>query len=222
MLDRDTIVHVVGIDLAGPAGTANTGAACFTVRDGVLHFVSERCDGSDVGLRALIREKANEGAVVVGIDAPLSYEPGGGQRRRDAALRELIVSRGMRPGSVMAPTAPRMVYLTLRGIALAHAIADSSLGSKVEIVEVHPGASMCLHGADLRSVMAFATDDRDRAPLLSWLAAEGLHGVKAPSPCSSHFVAACAAALAAWRWSSGRAAWTASAEPPWHPYDFAC
>jgi hypothetical protein len=59
-------MHVVGIDLAGPAGAANTGAACFAVGDGVLRFVSEQSDGSDVALRALVHGKANEGPVVVG------------------------------------------------------------------------------------------------------------------------------------------------------------
>ncbi len=217
-----TPAHVVGIDLAGPAGMANTGAACFEVRDGTLRFEAEECDGSDVALLALIRRKANDGPVVVGIDAPLSYEPGGGQRRRDAGLRERIVARGMRPGSVMAPTAPRMVYLTLRGIALAHALSERPDASNVSIVEVHPGAAMCLRRANLRDVMTFATDDRARAECLRWLAGQGFHGGTAPPPGDSHFVAACAAALAAWRWHLGRHEWRAPAEPPWHPYEFAC
>ena len=40
--------------------------------------------------------------------------------------------------------------------------------------------------------------------------------------CSSHFVAACAAALAAWHWQKGTSSWLAKAQLPWHPFDFAC
>jgi len=37
-----------------------------------------------------------------------------------------------------------------------------------------------------------------------------------------HTVAACAAALAAWDWSRGKGRWVHPADPPAHPYDFAC
>jgi predicted nuclease with RNAse H fold len=220
------VIQVIGIDLAGPAGAASTAVACFALRDRALHFEAAPCDGSDTALHELVRARRRVGPVVVGIDAPLSYEPGGGQRGRDADLRRLIVRHGMRPGSIMAPTAPRMVYLTLRGIALAHAFAaggaDAAELADVAIVEVHPGACMRLRGAELRSVTSFAGDAGCRAGLLSWLERQGLRAIAAPTPCSSHFVAACAAALGAWRWHEGEPAWVAPAEPPWHPYDFAC
>ena len=212
-------MHVVGIDLAGPAGSASTGIAVFSPSANALRFVAQQCDGSDLQVHALAVNLSRNGPVVIGVDAPLSYEPGGGQRHRDRELRSVIVSRGMRPGSVMAPTAPRMVYLTLRGIALATAL---SAVPSVRVVEVHPGAALCLRGAPLGDVMSFAHDEGARERLLSWFASHGLHGVTSSQPCVSHFVAACAAAIAAWDWASKRPAWHVRADPPWHPYDFAC
>src|SRR5438046_2816458 len=106
-------MHVLGVDLSGPANVADTEVACFAPSASALRFVQERCDGSDGALYELVARLAAQGPVVIGVDAPLSYQPGGGDRCRDTALRRLIVRQGMRPGSVMPPTAPRMVYLTL-------------------------------------------------------------------------------------------------------------
>ncbi|MFP3489293.1 DUF429 domain-containing protein, partial [Staphylococcus sp. SIMBA_130] len=77
--------------------------------------------------------------VTIGIDAPLSYQPGGGDRPSDRALRQRIVKAGMRSGSIMTPTMTRMVYLKLRGISLSR-----GLEANAHIVEVHPGAAIGL------------------------------------------------------------------------------
>ena len=61
-----------------------------------------------------------------------------------------------------------------------------------------------------------------RLRLLEWLESMGLNELPRAEEISDHFVAACAAALAAWRWSAGSAAWCYPAQPPEHPYDFAC
>lgn len=215
-------MQVIGIDLSGPAGTGRTGVASFRLHEGALEFCRCECDGSDSALLEMVLSSAHRGRVVVGIDAPLSYEPGGRQRCRDADLRDQVVSRGMKPGTIMAPTAPRMVYLTLRGIVLARALTATRAPFPVEIVETHPGAAMCLRGAPLDAILSFASADSARSQLLPWFATQGLRSIEAPLPCSSHFVAACAAALAAWRWSCGDPAWVARAAYPWHPYDFSC
>lgn len=215
-------MHVIGVDLAGPAGSAATAVVTFAAEDHGLRFLRLQCDGSDGALYEHVDRLVAQGPVIVGLDAPLSYEPGGGERRRDADLRALIVQNGMRPGSVMAPTAPRMVYLTLRGIAVARALTNLAAPHPLQIVEVHPGAALCLHRAPLNTVLTFATDASARLELLSWLATQGLTGIRLPGDCSSHFVAGCAAALAAWKWHTGESQWVARAEPPWHPYDFAC
>ena len=213
-------MHILGVDLAGPAGSANTGVACFKAIDDKLRFTREECNGSDTALYSFAKCLSDTGPVIVGLDAPLSYEPGGRQRQRDAELRNLIVQHGMRPGSVMAPTAPRMVYLTLRGIALAGILDKLVSRHPIRLVEVHPGATLCLRGAPLNAVRTFANQESARPILLSWLKKQGLGCIRKPTVCTSHFVAACAAALAAWSWHMGKSQWAVSAEPPWHPYDF--
>jgi predicted nuclease with RNAse H fold len=133
-----------------------------------------------------------EAPVVVGLDAPLSYEPGGGQRVRDKKLRKEIVQRGLRPGAVMAPMAPRMVYLTLRGIVLAQVLSALRTEHQVRVVEVHPGASLSFRDAPLDAILTFSTDETAREALLEWLPSQHIQGIRPPAPCGSHFVAACA------------------------------
>jgi hypothetical protein len=66
------------------------------------------------------------------------------------------------------------------------------------------------------------TDSRARQELLEWLEIKGLQGLGKLPEQSDHSVAACAAALAAWQWSTGKAVWLHKAEPPLHPFDYAC
>jgi predicted nuclease with RNAse H fold len=213
-------VYVIGVDLCGPAATHNTGVATFTTCDGPLDYVNADCDGSDASLLRTVNALSGEGPVVVGLDAPLSYQPGGGDRHRDKELRKQIVARGMHSGSVMTPTAPRMVYLTLRGIAVAKLLSSIRAKHPMRIVEVHPGASLCFRDAPLEAIRTFATSPSARAALLKWLRRQGFCDAKVPAPCTSHFVAACAAAVAAADWAAGNPKWLAEAERPWHPYDF--
>lgn len=208
--------------MAGPAGALNTGVVRFQVIDNRLSFVDEFCDGSDQGLLKLAERLSSEAPLVVGLDAPLSYQPGGGDRARDAELRRAIIRVGMHPGSVMAPTATRMVYLTLRGVAVAAHLRGLPACHSVDVVEVHPGATMSLRGAPLDSVKTYKDRAASRTELLEWLGSAGLANLVAPDECSSHFVSACAAALAAWKWRQRLSAWIVPAEQPWHPYDFSC
>jgi len=212
---------ILGVDLAGPAGAANTAVALFLEDGDRLEFQPRACDGSDAHIFELVSELSKGHPVVIGLDAPLSYGPGGGQRPADAALRRRLTDLGMPPGSVMAPTAPRMAYLTLRGVVLARAISSLETDFSVDVAEVHPSACMALRGAPVAPIRGFAASVRARVELLEWLSTQGLRGVPTQAV-TGHFVAACAATLAAWHWFRGRPAWLAAAEPPWHPYDFAC
>jgi hypothetical protein len=71
-------------------------------------------------------------------------------------------------------------------------------------------------------VTAFKRDETARFQLLQWLTDQGLKGIARKEDVADHYVAACAAALGAWQWSLGKAAWLYPAKPPEHPYDFAC
>jgi hypothetical protein len=51
---------------------------------------------------------------------------------------------------------------------------------------------------------------------------EGLDGAAQLEPETSHLVAACVLALAAWKWAVGQPMWMTPADPPLHPYNFVC
>ena len=126
----------------------------------------------------------------------------------------------MHPGSVMAPTLTKMAYLTLRGMAVSRFL--ESHPSKISIVEVHPTGSMALRGAPVDSIKEMKKSSGAKQTLLQWLENQGLKGIDLSGSGSDHYVAACAAALAAWKWHLGESVWIYKAELPFHPYDFVC
>jgi len=207
----------IGIDLSGPGSEQETAVISATAAGDYLRFLAEH-PGTDFAIHDLVQEQCRHSLVIVGIDAPLSYQPGGGQRARDADLRRRITAVGLHPGSVMAPTFQRMAWLTLRGIGLAHILRMQGCA----VVEVHPGGCLALRGAPIADVRGFRDGTDCRLRLLKWLASAGFLDLNLPETCSSHLVAACAATLAAHGWRRSSTAWLARAEPPWHPYDFAC
>jgi predicted nuclease with RNAse H fold len=208
---------IVGVDLSGPSNSGETAVVLFRAEGPTLRYI--RCgEGTDPAIRELVSKEAEARPVSVGLDAPLSYQAGGGDRVRDKALRRLLVAAGLHPGSVMPPTMPRMAYLTVRGLAVARFLQIAN----VNVVEIHPGAVFALRGAPIASVRSFRANLECQFDLLHWLEEQGLVGIRPPTPCTSHFVAACAAALGAQHWRRGEQAWLAPAEPPFHPFDFAC
>ncbi len=213
--------YILGIDPSSPANAADTCAAAFAQQADRLSFREAVHGAGDLQIMDLVTSLGKEGRVVVGIDAPLSYNAGGGDRLSDKELRRLVITKGSRVG-VMTPTMTRMVYLTLRGVALTRMLESLRPQVDVALVEVHPGACMALRGAPLQDVQAFKREPAARLRLLEWLEAQRVGGVPRLEDLSDHFVAACAAALAAWQWSLGRAVWCHPAQPPEHPYDFAC
>jgi predicted nuclease with RNAse H fold len=105
---------VVGVDLAGPANAAGTALAWFSYDDSKLSYVDKRIGASDADIVRTIAGLAIENHVVVGLDAPLSYNDGGGDRPSDKSLRQAIAAVGMPTGSVMPPTMPRMSSRRMR------------------------------------------------------------------------------------------------------------
>ena len=213
-------MKVIGIDLSGPKNIADTCLVCFDERGEELHLV-EVCEGADDDriLRAITSLDLKE-RIVIGIDAPLSYNANGGDRPSDRELRRLILDRGARVG-IMPPTMIRMVYLTLRGIYLTRLFEALKPQYDLEIVEVHPGACMILRGADVEYVHRFKSKPSARGNLLDWLEKKGLQGISRIDDPSDHYVAACAAALGTWQWALGKSVWRFANILPHHPYDFA-
>ena len=214
---------VIGIDLSGPANFAGTALVCLEQSGRCLRLLDSHLHlgADDHAIFDVVSELAKTDDVIVGLDAPLSYNIGGGDRPADSRLRQKVIAAGLPPGTVMVPTMVRMVYLTLRGIAIARCI-DAVDGSVVKVVEVHPTACLILRGAPLNHVRAMKQDVDVRMSLLRWLESAGLEGVsQIPGP-TDHYVAACAGALSAWKWSLDECVWLERAQPPFHPYDFAC
>lgn len=210
---------VLGVDLSGPSNVASTAVVSLNERSDHLEVAKAVTGVGDLELIDLCQDAAEHGDVVIGVDAPLSYNPGGGDRVADTELRSLVIARGLRPGSVMAPTAMRMVYLTLRGLAVSRAL---SAGANVRIVEVHPTATLVLRGANATDVRELKRSREARKRLLSWLELQGLRGASRLDASNDHLVAACACALATWGWFKETTAWVWRSTPPVHPYDFAC
>lgn len=214
-------MFIIGIDLSGPANIADTAVATFAVNHSGLQLHNALTGASDRAIYSLIQACAQTMEVTVGLDAPLSYNPGGGDRERDRQLRQRVVSAGMHSGSVMTPTMTRMAYLTLRGISLGHMLRAIE-PTRVHVVEIHPGATLALRGAPIDHIRRLKTSQLARNELLIWLESLGVTGLAGLQGSGDHLVAACAGALAAWQWRCGISAWQFQAEPPFHPFAFAC
>ncbi len=212
---------VIGLDLSGPVNVADTALAAFRVRRSRLHLLDCVSGIDDHGILDHVHRWNAEGEVIVGLDAPLSYQPGGGDRPGDRRLRTALVEMGLPPGTVMAPTLTRMAYLTLRGFAVARLLQSLSPRTP-KLVEVHPGGAIALRGGPVAVLRQLKQEQTARRELLSWLATQGVSAENPLLTPNAHVVAAYAAALAAWQWSQGRSVWLERADPPLHPFDFVC
>lgn len=207
---------VVGVDLGGPTRVEHTAAVVlgYDKVAGNLTFVREHTPCSDGALYEMACAFKDEG-LVVGLDAPLSYEPGGGDRSRDAALRAALRPYGM-TSSVMSPTMTRMSYLTLRGVSVARLMGAGA--PKARVCEVHPGAACVLRGLDPTVAKGWKRGREARIHTLGWLE----QWVKALPhdrlAASDHLTAATGAAVAAWSWAHAKPAFIVPPEPPWHPF----
>src|SRR5574342_870992 len=201
-------MRIVGIDLSGPRNFADTCLVTFERQEEEIHLMDVREGADDDQILEAITSLGQNERIVIGIDAPLSYNSKGGDRPSDSELHRFVRSQGGRAG-IMPPTMIRMVYLTLRGVQLTRLLESLKPGLKLEIVEVHPGACMILRGAQADDVRAFKREPRARGRLLAWLETRGLKGISCSSgeAITDHYVAACAAALAAWQWSLGKSVW---------------
>jgi uncharacterized protein len=217
---------VIGIDLSGPSNHKDTVMAVFELQDGELSLLKLRRNIGDLDILEEIQDQSQKDEVVIGIDAPLSYEDGGGDRIGDKLLRQYIVSLGMKSGSIMPPTFNRMVYLTLRGIKLTREIESLKSNNPILIVEVHPGAIIGsrISQKDVEYVLSYKQEMSSRSFLKNWLGQQLLTKLPSYIDEESHMIDACAAALGAWHWKdpSLKPNWLLPANLPLHPYDYCC
>ena len=217
---------VIGLDLAGPSNHKDTVLSVFQQNKNHLIFQKIKSNISDEEILCEIIDLSRLDEVAIGIDAPLSYQDGGGDRISDKQLRQFIVSLGMKPGSIMPPTYTRMVYLTLRGIKLTRELEKLHTTFPVSTVEVHPGAAMGsrVTEEELEYVLTYKHNLSAREYLKNWFEQQNVIGLPNGVENESHSIDSCAAALAAWHWAdhSLKPQWIFSAQPPLHPFDYCC
>ncbi len=217
---------VVGLDLAGPSNHKDTVLTVFQKNKNQLAFQKMIPNISDEEILNEIIDLSRLDELVIGIDAPLSYQDGGGDRTSDKELRKYIVSLGMKSGSIMPPTFNRMIYLTLRGIKLTREIGALHTTFPVSIVEVHPGAAMGsrVSEKELEYVLTYKQNLTARIYLKNWFEQQKVLKLPNGVENESHTIDSCAAALAAWHWADEtlEPKWINSAQPPLHPFDYCC
>ncbi len=210
----------LGVDLSGPSNIKDTVAVAFAPHGDGLKCMDVLMGAGDREILSLADHLSEQGPFAVGLDAPLSYNPGGGDRPADRELRKILTSSGLKSGTIMPPTMNRMVYLTLRGISLARMLSAGFEG--VLISEVHPAGAMALRDAPVEDVRNLKTDENARHGLLKWMTGQGMAGIDRVNAPNDHYVAACAAALGIWQLALGKPAWHCPVAPPFHPFDYAC
>lgn len=212
---------VLGLDLSGPTNIQDTCLVTGEIQASGLILTGVETRAGDASVFSAADRLIHRGPLIVGMDAPLSYNPGGGDRPGDRRLRTVLTGAGLPSGSVMTPTMTRMAYLTLRGISLARGLEDIGV-LRENILETHPGGALVLRGAPLEAVRRIKINQGAGSLLLRWLEDRGLQGAASLTDSSDHLVMACAAAFAAWQRYLGQSAWQYPADPPHHPYEYVC
>ncbi|WP_394232204.1 DUF429 domain-containing protein [Niallia oryzisoli] len=216
---------VIGIDLSGPANHKDTAMAVFQTKgdDLVLAEYMVNCDDEKI-LSTIFSYTAHD--IIIGIDAPLSYQDGGGDRPQDKCLRDFIKGNGLSGSSIMPPTLTKMVYLTLRGISLTRRIRNIKEAKQIKLVEVHPGAAIGTRiEPDLLShALNYKKNIQSRYVIFDWFHTVGLKNLPDILTETSHQIDACAAALAAWHWGhpAKRPVWRWEHVTPAHPFEVCC
>ena len=226
-IERNGIdMKVIGIDLAGPANHKDTVMSIFQADGNLLIFENVIDHASDEKIFKAIQEIASNEPIVIGIDAPLSYQDGGGDRPQDKSIREFIKRYGLLGSSIMPPTLTKMVYLTLRGIGLTRRIMQMTDSQHIQIVEVHPGASIGTRiGPDkIEHALHYKKELDSRKAVFDWFKLVGLMGIPIEFIQTSHSIDSCACALAAWYWGdeTKQPTWQWKEKTAQHPFEFCC
>ncbi|RXT06556.1 DUF429 domain-containing protein [Ammoniphilus sp. CFH 90114] len=216
-------MRVIGIDLAGPANHQDTVMTIFRESEEGLYFEQQWKKVSDDQIIRIITELSAEQTLYIGLDAPLSYQDGGGLRAQDRELQIAIGDVGMRKSSIMPPTFTKMVYLTLRGVTLTRTLLSLPTRNRIRIAEVHPGAVFGMRMTDkIDVVLNYKTDFEDRSSILTHFPIWKVYDVPQEVALESHTLDSCGAALGVWNWSRGEAKWEYQACPPYHPFPVVC
>lgn len=179
----------VGIDLSGPSNTQDTAVCCFDGEKCILQI-----DLTDSQIIDFLQPFTANRNVFVAIDAPLTYQEGGGYRDLDRVLRQHLNSHGFAKIGVMAPTMTKMAYLTLRGLRIRELLQQIP---NIELYETHPGAALVFSNIDYQQVIAVKSCENSRKHILEELT--GRYQLPELSVESDHELMAISAMLSAKR-----------------------
>jgi predicted RNase H-like nuclease len=87
-------MRIVGVDLSGPRNFADTCLVSFEARGEEIHLKDVREDADDDQILEAISGLGQREQIVIGIDAPLSYNSKGGDRPSDSELRRFVRAQG--------------------------------------------------------------------------------------------------------------------------------
>lgn len=208
-----------GIDLSGPS---NHDATALVRLQLDAPRSAARFDGLIEGAddERLWREILERDASAwVGLDAPLSYQSGGGLRDRDRALRQELSAHGVDQRYVLPPTMTRMIYLTARGISLARPMEGQQ---RLRVVETHPTSALLLRRVPETFLQQMKDEREARERILDHLRQWDVAEVPDRVADSDHAVAALAAAVAVRDAAVDETVWQYEADPPHHPFPLVC
>lgn len=156
---------------------------------------------NDSQIYEFLQQYATNYQIFIAVDAPLTYNEGGGYREVDRAVREHLNAHGFSKIGVMAPTMTKMAYLTLRGLRIRELCG---LLPNVQLFETHPGASLVLDSISYEMVTQIKS--MPQARLAVWEALTGryrfLNGLKSTKIANNdHELMAIAAMLSAFRFA---------------------
>ena len=194
----------IGLDLSGPSNAQDT-SLCLLDNAGVRLF--QHC--SDQHIFDILQHLPTDQSIFIAVDAPLSYQDGGGFRDVDRALRRYLNQHGFQKIGVMAPTMTRMAYLTLRGMRFKELCAQFA---NIELFETHPGAALVCSGIDYAAVQGVKKEPAVIAQIVLELAQRLPESVVWPLIESDHDLMAVTAMLSALNRSKSQSIWQVESE----------
>ncbi|TGB02759.1 DUF429 domain-containing protein [Halobacillus salinus] len=209
-------MYIIGIDLSGPSNHQDTVLTSFIVDNHHLTFDNRILGASDEAMISFVSSLPSDKPIFIGIDSPLSYQDGGGDRPYDRELRRFAKGLGMKSGSIMTPTLTRMIYLTARGIHLAHTLSSME---NVNVTEVHPGVALAsrVPADEMHHVLHYKKRDESLDWVQDFLSTYISRLL--PPAHTSHEIDSILAAIACWHWATeSNIPWCMGAKPPHHPF----
>ena len=212
----------LGIDLSGPVNIIDTAISWFKYDylNEQLVLINYKIGADDNFIFNIVKDLSRNNNLLIAIDAPLSYNIKGGDRKSDQSLRKFLKERDFKTSSVMTPTMTRMSYLTLRGISITRIL--ETLNNKPKIIEVHPFISLLINGANKVDIDNVKKNTKAKKNILTFLKKRQISDLPIIASKNDHFLSSIIAARIAYLYSKNQYQWISKRKFPFHPYDFVC